>query len=56
MKQVCEGLPTWGHLLVWVGWLLWDYCMGETKEGSAVRIFLSSVASIVRRIKKEKEK
>jgi hypothetical protein len=56
MKDICNGLPSWGHFLVLAAWLIWDFIMGETRYGSAIRLFSKSIALILERFKQEKEK
>jgi hypothetical protein len=54
MKEICEGLPAWGHWLVLIAWLVWDFIFGETKSKSAGRLILNSIVSIKERFKERK--
>jgi hypothetical protein len=42
LQQVCEQLPLTGHILVWVGYLFWEYVIGKTKFGSTLGVLIEA--------------
>lgn len=55
LKDVCEALPGWAHLGVMVLIFLWEFLLGETRFGSTVRIFVTSIATAIKTIKGKKD-
>lgn len=54
MKNICDGLPWWGHVIVWIVLILWDFFIGKTKFRSAIGMvfeILKEFVSIVKRSK-----
>lgn len=42
LQQVCQQLPPWAHVGLWVVVLLWEYVLGKTKFGSTVSLFVET--------------
>jgi hypothetical protein len=40
LKQVCEQLPAWGHVILWIGVFMWEHGLGKTKFGSTIGLFI----------------
>jgi hypothetical protein len=55
MSDICKGLPAWGHALVWIVILLWEFLLGKTKFKSTVSLFFNLVASILEQTRKDKK-
>ena len=42
LQTVCDQLPQWAHVALWITVLLWEYGLGKTKFGSTVGIFVET--------------
>ena len=31
LKDICEGLPSWAHYVIWILCFVWEYWLGKTK-------------------------
>jgi hypothetical protein len=51
MSSLCSQIPYWGHWIILLAILTWDFILGETKYGSAFRLITTVVVNF---LKKEK--
>ncbi len=55
MSDLCRDLPWWGHILVFAAIFFWEFIMGVTKFGSTVRLIITPLVSLFRRLKDKNE-
>ncbi len=56
IKTICEGLPWWGHVLVLVTVMCWEFCIGETRFGSTIRLVIITPVSTMWELLKQRGK
>lgn len=42
LTAVCQQLPPFMHLILWLAVLAWEYGLGKTQYGSSVGLFIET--------------